>query len=97
MTGAGPGPAGPADPGGDLPAPARLIDARGLLCPLPVLRLRKVLAGMAPGSHAALLATDPAAVIDVPHFCAQSGHVLVAARAAGAGTTEYLVRRGDDG
>lgn len=101
-----PDPTGPADPAGPavppapdaaLPRPARLIDARGLLCPLPVLRLRKVLSGLAPGSHAALLATDPAAVIDVPHFCAQSGHVLVATREAGAGATEYLVRRGGDG
>ncbi len=53
------------------------IDARGLLCPLPVLKLRKRLAGMAPGAQVNLLADDPAAVIDVPHFCQESGHELI--------------------
>ena len=53
------------------------IDARGLLCPLPVLKLRKRLKSLAPGQCAILLADDPAAVIDVPHFCNESGHELL--------------------
>lgn len=53
------------------------IDARGLLCPLPVLRLRKRLTEAEPGKIARLEATDPASVIDVPHFCAESGHDLL--------------------
>ncbi|MBU2982227.1 sulfurtransferase TusA family protein [Lentibacter algarum] len=55
-----------------------LIDARGLLCPLPVLRLRKRLSKLASGEQITLWADDPAAAIDVPHFCAESGHKLVA-------------------
>ena len=54
-----------------------LIDARGLLCPLPVLRLRKRMSKLASGEQIILWADDPAAAIDVPHFCAESGHVLV--------------------
>lgn len=54
------------------------LDARGLLCPLPVLKARKRLLGMAPGAVLRMIATDPAAVIDVPHFCAESGHTLLA-------------------
>jgi len=50
------------------------IDARGLLCPLPVLRARKRLQGMGSGEVLAMLADDPAAEIDVPHFCAEAGH-----------------------
>lgn len=50
------------------------IDARGLLCPLPVLRARKRLMAMAPGQVLRVLATDQASVIDMPHFCAQAGH-----------------------
>lgn len=72
------------------------IDARGLLCPLPVLRLRKVLLAQPPGATVRLIATDPAAIIDVPHFCAQGGHTLNATRDLGEGVTEYTVTRGTD-
>ena len=68
------------------------LDARGLICPLPVLKARKRLQGMAPGAVLRILATDPAAVIDVPHFCAESGHDLVATGEEGAAQV-YLVRR----
>ena len=47
------------------------LDARGLLCPLPVLRARKRLEGLAPGAVLRVLADDPAARIDFPHFCAR--------------------------
>jgi len=70
------------------------IDARGLLCPLPVLRLRKVLAGLAPGAVVRLLATDAASWVDVPHFCAATGHMLLAADEQ-AGALSYLIRRGE--
>ncbi|WP_323716559.1 sulfurtransferase TusA family protein [Paracoccus aminovorans] len=70
------------------------IDARGLLCPLPVLKLRKRLAALAPGARVTLLATDRAAMIDVPHFCAEAGHLLLASRESAPGETEYTVQRG---
>ncbi|MEP3295307.1 MAG: sulfurtransferase TusA family protein [Pseudoruegeria sp.] len=50
------------------------VDALGLLCPLPVLRLRKRMEPLESGQIAELLADDPAAVIDVPHFCNETGH-----------------------
>ena len=49
------------------------LDARGHLCPIPVLKARKKLKSMAKGEMLRLLADDPAAVIDVPHFCAEAG------------------------
>jgi tRNA 2-thiouridine synthesizing protein A len=52
------------------------LDATGLLCPLPVLKARKRLTQIAPGDRLLLRTDDPAAVVDVPHFCAESGHVL---------------------
>lgn len=73
------------------------IDARGLLCPLPVLRLRKGLNGLAPGSRVRLIATDPAAAIDVPHFCQQGGHRLIGTDRAGDGAQIFTVERGGDG
>jgi tRNA 2-thiouridine synthesizing protein A len=69
------------------------IDARGLICPLPVLRLRKALLGLSPGQVVRMVATDPVAVIDVPHFCAEAGHELISATPADCATA-YLVRRG---
>ena len=70
------------------------IDARHLLCPLPVLKLRRVLAPLSPGATVALVATAPAAVLDVPHFCAEGGHELVSSDPLPDGARRYLVRRG---
>lgn len=68
------------------------IDARGLLCPLPVLKLRKRLKTVGSGDMVALRADDPAAVIDVPHFCAEAGHELVSQEAADDHAV-YVVRK----
>jgi len=69
------------------------VDARGLLCPLPVLRLRKRIAALAPGQIACLLADDPAAHVDVPHFCAEAGHTFEGSDDQDDGTA-FFVRRG---
>ncbi|MGR3551482.1 sulfurtransferase TusA family protein [Pseudooceanicola sp.] len=59
------------------------IDALGLLCPLPVLRLRKRLQAIAPGQSLTILTDDPVAVIDVPHFCQEAGHRVVSTELLG--------------
>ena len=71
-----------------------LIDARGFLCPLPVLRLRKVLANQPVGRRVRLLATDQMTVVDVPHFCDQAGHAIIAVKETGDGVHEFVVERG---
>jgi tRNA 2-thiouridine synthesizing protein A len=53
---------------------AELIDARGLKCPLPVLRMEKRLAHLEPGATLVVLATDPMAKVDIPLHCLQNGH-----------------------
>ena len=53
------------------------LDTIGLLCPLPVLKARKRLISMKKGEVLRVLADDPASVIDVPHFCIESGHILL--------------------
>ena len=68
------------------------LDARGLLCPLPVLRARKRLGAMAPGAVLRMLADDPAAIVDVPHYCAESGHELLAQSEAD-GVLTFDIRR----
>lgn len=53
------------------------IDARGLKCPLPVLKMEKRLAGLPVGASLIVLATDPMARVDIPLFCQQNGHDCV--------------------
>jgi tRNA 2-thiouridine synthesizing protein A len=53
------------------------LDARGLKCPLPVLKARRALQAVAPGGLLRVLATDPGAVKDFAHFCETTGCELV--------------------
>jgi len=69
------------------------IDARGLNCPLPVLRLRKRLKALAAGSVVELLATDRAALRDVPAFCEAQGHVVASVEDT-AGSLRFRVQKG---
>jgi tRNA 2-thiouridine synthesizing protein A len=55
----------------------RELDTRGLLCPLPVLKARKTLRGMAKGDRLRVLATDPKAPGDLSELCAATGDRLV--------------------
>lgn len=59
-------------------APSALaLDLRGLRCPQPVLRAKKALRTMEAGARLTLECTDPLTVIDVPHFCNQTGNRLI--------------------
>ncbi|MDA5094702.1 sulfurtransferase TusA family protein [Aliiroseovarius sp. KMU-50] len=69
------------------------LDAIGLLCPLPVLKARKRLKSMDKGQVLRLEATDPAAVIDVPHFCAEQGHDFLGDESQND-VTHYFIRKG---
>lgn len=53
---------------------AETLDARGLRCPLPVLKMEKRLVQLPPGADLTVLATDPIARIDIPLYCTQNGH-----------------------
>jgi tRNA 2-thiouridine synthesizing protein A len=71
----------------------RLIDARGHRCPVPTLRLRRALEEAAPGAHLRLLADDPLARIDVPHFAASAGATVVEIIDAENGAISFLVAK----
>ncbi|MDQ6714966.1 MAG: sulfurtransferase TusA family protein [Actinomycetota bacterium] len=72
--------------------PPFVLDARGERCPLPVIRLGARLKELPPGSLVRLLATDPAALSDVPAFCRMRRHDLVEVVDEGEHTA-YLVRK----
>ena len=53
------------------------IDATGLLCPLPVLKLRKRIKGINKGQVIKIFTDDPAAELDIPHFCTETNHKIL--------------------
>jgi len=69
-----------------------VYDLKGLNCPLPVLKAKKRLAAMAPGSLLLIETTDPLAVIDIPAFCSECGHRLLETASAADGH-RFLIER----
>jgi len=53
------------------------VDASGLLCPLPLLRLKKALTEIASGEVVKVIATDPAAHLDIGVYTDQTGHQII--------------------
>lgn len=68
------------------------VDARGHRCPIPTLRLRRALEAAPAGAEVALLADDPLARVDVPHFARERGLELVSAEAEGA-AVRFVIRK----
>ena len=68
------------------------IDARGLKCPLPVLKMEKRLAALPSGARLVVLATDPMAKVDIPLFCKQNGHDCVAT--SDGGVLRFAIAKG---
>ncbi len=59
---------------------AQVLDVRGELCPIPVIRTRAAVKALAAGDVLEVIATDPLAELDLAVFCEHAGHQLLAAR-----------------
>lgn len=70
------------------------IDATGLRCPLPVLKMEAALRRLPPGARLRIRADDPLAAIDIPHFAAEGGHACERI-GGGDGVCVFLVTRGE--
>ena len=70
-----------------------LVDARGHHCPVPTLRLRRALADAPAGARVRLLADDPMARIDVPHFAAESGATVLQREDLAVGFSFLVAKR----
>ncbi len=70
----------------------RLLDVKGLNCPLPILKARKALQDVPAGGTLEVLATDPGTVRDFAAFCRTTGHALVEQGEAG-GIFRFVIRR----
>ena len=70
----------------------QLLDAKGLNCPMPLLKAKKALNELAPAALLRVLATDPGSVRDFEVFSQQSGNELLESRQDGD-TYTYLLRK----
>ena len=66
------------------------LDARRLLCPMPVIRVQNCVADLAPGTVLEAVCTDPGALIDIPTWCRINGHHVIATRSEGGEHTVVL-------
>ena len=65
-----------------------VVDARRLLCPMPVIRVQNAVAELSAGTLVEVLCSDPGALNDIPAWCRINGHRVVDARSS---EDEYLV------
>lgn len=72
--------------------PTQTLDARGLQCPMPILRARRALNGLASGDTLKVLASDPGSIRDIASFCDQTGNRLVAT-VDHRGEISFLIRK----
>ncbi len=68
------------------------LDARGLVCPMPLLKTKRALNALAVGERLQVLATDQGSVRDFQVFAEQSGHSLLSSDEAG-GVYRYLIQK----
>ena len=68
------------------------LDARGMNCPLPILRTKKALSAMSTGETLAITSTDPGSIKDMQSFCKQTGNELVSSN-SDQGEFVFLVRK----
>ncbi len=72
-----------------------VLDARNLLCPLPVIRTQDRVARLAPGDVLEVHATDPGALNDIPAWCRVSGHRVLEACERPDGLVVVVIEVGD--
>ena len=69
------------------------LDARGLNCPLPILRAKKALNDMQSGQVLKIVATDPGSVKDFETFARQTGHALLSQAEANGEFTFFMRKK----
>ena len=79
-----------------IPAADSVLDARGQLCPMPILNAAKAMRGKPPGHVLQLLATDRGSLADVPAWAEDTGAELLSQHEQD-GVYVFLLRKGDEG
>ena len=70
----------------------QVLDAKGLSCPLPILKAKKALGGLGAGGTLEILATDPGSVADFEAFCRTTGNQLLESRQEGS-IYKFLIKK----
>jgi len=81
---------------GNPDAPVEFLDARGLYCPVPVLRTRERFKALPPSGRLDVVADDPLARLDVRAFCAREGHAYLDEREEPGGGWRMALQKSDD-
>jgi tRNA 2-thiouridine synthesizing protein A len=71
-----------------------VLDARGLTCPMPLLKTKKELKGVPAGEVLEIWGTDPGSKNDIPHFGAKNGNSFLGFVDDDEGYTRYFIRKG---
>ena len=74
--------------------PFSVLDARGLTCPMPLLKTKKELKGVPTGEILEIWGTDPGSKNDIPHFGAKNGNSFLGFFDDAEGYTRYFIRKG---
>jgi tRNA 2-thiouridine synthesizing protein A len=73
--------------------PDHVLDCTGLLCPMPVVKTRKVIKDMQVGQILEMVATDPGAIPDMRAWAKQTQHELLLAQEAEGGKFRFLIKK----
>ena len=76
--------------------PARILDVRGFLCPIPALEAQKAVAELAAGEVLQVEGDDPVMVIDIPAWCDEKGHAFLGCERDEEGVVRCRVEKGAD-
>lgn len=73
---------------------SKVLDTKGFNCPIPVLKARRAMRELDANDELTVLATDPASMIDMRHFCNTAGHELLSGT-EDEGVFTYVIRKGE--
>lgn len=74
--------------------PDRILDTTGFSCPMPLLKTKKALSGMASGEVIEVISSDPGSQKDIPKFGDKGGNTYLGSLAAENGNLKYYIRKG---
>ena len=74
----------------------KLVDTRGMLCPMPVVKAKLALEEMKPGQVVKVLSTDPGSLKDFPAWCQETGNKLLLAQEEGKRLYTFFIEKGKE-
>ncbi len=73
--------------------PSIIVDARGLFCPMPIIKTSEAVRNIDPGSLVEVISDDPAIESDMPAWCSSQGHVIRSKIKDDGGVFHFVVEK----